>query len=804
MTTPGRRGAAAMATLLLVATGAVLPWSGADAQEVPGLSPRLPAGAVTLLDAEPRTPVPKVLDGDPSDWVGETTGLSGTTHHSAGELVHQDLLFDDHGADDGVDLLLAGITQPIVDVVPVLDRPLRQGPVLAGILTNGVLPDSRPMHLGDATTPEGRAQAADLDEVRVAPAEGGVAVLVRTSQLQRPEDVAVLLLLDVDGGPPAATARPVPFGSGLTTRRGELAVLLSAAGVRTADLVDGSGATGAATGAAVVDAGTNAVEAVVDLPDGVEPRAIAVASGYADGAGTGLLDVGPGAGPNLADVAFVREPVSASMDEVQALLLAGGTVDAAFAPLDLDALRAGATQHAVPGPGWYEARFTSTTPGVADESLPRQGAAQAYGLWLPDGWEPGSPAPTTLWLHYGAGDTHHLGAFQPDLVADLGEARGNVLVSPSGRGTYSFFGGAGYADVFEVLADSCRFGRDPDRTSIAGYSMGSYGTMLLTALHPDLWAGALAVDGTPPSRFDGWIQNRANAALVPFVLMGLLAYPDMRLDYEDLRGAGATARLYLSPTDHYSNIAIDRWGQLTEALGNRVRERNPERVRYTRVPAIERTVGEGLLAPGPRIRENPAVVPVVADGAWWVDGIEVRAGDPRSLDTMATVDATTDGHGHVPTELVPESGVSIEGAAVPYLYVGVRRVATGPASPRADTFTATLTNVASVRFDLRGMGLCSGVPVTGTVTTDGPSTVHLDEHTIELPAAGTRTVTATCAPGSPTAVAAEGPPEDLGIDVLPATGGEGPPLVPLALLLALAALRAMAARREAARPADPS
>jgi predicted esterase len=740
--------------------------------------------------------VGKVVDGDPSDWVGDAAGLSGTTVQSAGELVHQDFLFDDHGADDGLDLALAGLTEPLVDVVPELDRPLRQGPVLAGILTNGVVPGSRPMQIGDATTPEGRAQAADLDEVRVAPAAGGVAVLVRTSQLQRAGDLAVLLLVDLDGAASAAR-RAIPFGSGLTTSRAELAVLLTAAGARTADLVHGGPP--AAGGPVAVDATTNSVEALVPMPGGADPRAVAVAAGYADGPGTGLLDVGPGSAPNVVDVAFEHEPVSVSMDEAQALLLAGGTIDAAFAPVDLGALRAGATQRAVPGPGYYEARFTSTTPGVADESLPRQGAAQAYGLYLPTGWTPGSPAPTTLWLHYGGGDTHHLGAFQPGMVAALGEARGNVLVSPSGRGTYSFFGGAGYADVFEALADSDRFGRDPDRTTIAGYSMGSYGTMLLTALHPDLWAGALAVDGTPPSRFDGWTQNRANAAPVPFVLMGLLAYPDMHPDYEALRDAGASARIYLYPTDHYTNIAIDRWRQLTEALGTPVRDRAPEHVRYTRVPAIERTVGEGLLAPGPRIRENPAVVPVVADGAWWVGGIEVRDGDPASPSTMATVDATTDGHGHVPTAGVPEAGASIEGAATPYLYEGVRNVVTGRTVPRADTFRATLTNVASVRFDLEGMGLCTGDPVTGTITTDGPATVHLDRTAVQLAAAGTHTVAATCSTGlaSPASArpAAPAAPADAGRDALPHTGGGLPPTP-----LLLAALGVLVARAAADRP----
>jgi hypothetical protein len=217
-------------------------------------------------------------------------------------------------------------------------------------------------------------------------------------------------------------------------------------------------------------------------------------------------------------------------------------------------------------------------------------------------------------------------------------------------------------------------------------------------------------------------------------------------------------------------------------------------VRFTRVPAIERRVGTGSLADIARITVNPAAVPVVADGAFWVDRIEVRSGDPSSLGTVATVDATTDGYGHQPRTTVPEAAISAEGAAVPFVMEGVRHEASSPAGPRADAFGATLTNVASVQLDLVGMGLCHGNPAVGRVTTDGPATVQLvggaDDvtTTVVLPTAGTHTVRATC-----------GAPAGAGGPTLPATGGDASRVVP-ALLALLAAVIARRVARPIARP----
>lgn len=794
-----RLAALAVLALLTVALGSTSPAGAGPGQDVPGLAPPVEAGALVRTPRADRAPTPKVSDGDLADWTGTGTGIAGSTIHSSGELIYEDFVFDAYGADDGLDATLHAVAASLTDVDPALDRPTR-APRMAGILLNQYAPGSRPMHAGDATTPPGRTEAADLVEARIAADSDGLAILVRTGQMRQAGDTAVVVLLDLDGTD--AAPRSVPFGTQLSTRRADLAVLLTAAGARTVDLRDGHA--DPAGSVAVDPTGfTNAIEARIPLPDDATSIGIALATGYADAAGTGLVDVGPGDTANLVNVAFRREPVTDSMDDAQALMLTQGTIDGAFAPVDIGALRRGATETAQPGPGYYEARFTSTTPGVATEDLPRQGAFQHYALYVPAAWRPGQLVPTTVWLHYGSGSTHHLGSFQAGLVDELGEARGNLLVGPSGRGELTFYGGAGYADVLEVLADSERFGRDPDRTSLAGYSMGSYGTVLLTTLHPDLWAGALGMDGTPPSTFDGWTQNLANAAAVPFVLMGGGAHLQMRPDYVALRDAGATARLYLYPVDHFGNVILDTWEELTGALGQRVRDRSPEHVRYTRVPAIERAVARGELGGIAGVRTNPAVVTVDADGAFWLDGIEPRAGDPASLATTATVDATTGGHGSQRRTAVPESALTAEGAVAPYVMEGVRYEPVGDRLPRTSTFTAALTNVASVHFDLDRMGLCTGELITGSVTTDGPSTLHLDRPgqpalVVQLPAAGTHRVAATC--GAPAVMDSEHPRPVASrpIASLPATGSSRPLATVALAMIATAGLLAVQRR---ARPA---
>lgn len=74
------------------------------------------------------------------------------------------------------------------------------------------------------------------------------------------------------------------------------------------------------------------------------------------------------------------------------------------------------------------------------------------------------------------------------------------MVTPGSRSSDGYYQGPLEADVFEAWADVAhRYGLDPDRTSIVGYSMGGYGAYRLGGLYPDLFARAVTVV-EPPSQ----------------------------------------------------------------------------------------------------------------------------------------------------------------------------------------------------------------------------------------------------------------------------------------------------------------
>ena len=62
-------------------------------------------------------------------------------------------------------------------------------------------------------------------------------------------------------------------------------------------------------------------------------------------------------------------------------------------------------------------------------------------------------------------------------------------MTPAGRGPDGWYYDLAGADTFEVWADVARhYPLDPDVTSIAGYSMGGYGTYKFATSFPDLFA----------------------------------------------------------------------------------------------------------------------------------------------------------------------------------------------------------------------------------------------------------------------------------------------------------------------------
>ena len=102
------------------------------------------------------------------------------------------------------------------------------------------------------------------------------------------------------------------------------------------------------------------------------------------------------------------------------------------------------------------------------------------------------------------------------MIRQLGEDVGNIVVTPRGRGTSSWYTTDAHQDVFEVmmdvegldvsdraptvdaatgLAQALALNVDSRRRYLSGYSMGGYGTYLFGLLYPDLFAAGYSSSG---------------------------------------------------------------------------------------------------------------------------------------------------------------------------------------------------------------------------------------------------------------------------------------------------------------------
>ena len=115
----------------------------------------------------------------------------------------------------------------------------------------------------------------------------------------------------------------------------------------------------------------------------------------------------------------------------------------------------------------------------------RQGASRRGGYGL------------TLLLHSLAANYNQFAGTRNQ--SQFGErGPGSIVITPQARGPDGWYYDHAGADVFEVWADvAAHYKLDPDWTSIAGYSMGGYGTFKLGEQFPDLFARAQPTVGPP-------------------------------------------------------------------------------------------------------------------------------------------------------------------------------------------------------------------------------------------------------------------------------------------------------------------
>jgi dienelactone hydrolase len=749
--------------------------------DAPVLGAETPRGTWETHASDAVPPATRTVDGDPSDWIGEVTMFGGTAVHSAGELVYTDHLSDAYGADDGRDAErreMLGTAEDIAAESYRIEAAWNANlPGQAGVPPPPVV--GTEAHYGHLDY-----QAhADLVEVRVAADTDHLWLLARTAHMDRPEETALLLLIDAADGP----GGEVPFGAGIHTERGDVAVLLAGDTGWAADIATGEVAQLPAGSVATdADGFTNAIEAAlpIDLLGIGDDIAVAVATGSYDGAG-GFVETGLGA--NLKNVAFrFEEPSREWFDQEQALALHDGTIDAFLLDVDLTDLRGGRTDRFVPGPGYHERIFVSTTPGLAEER-PMEGLFQHYGVYLPTALDDGEPLPLQWWLHWRGGHAHSAAALTPGVFRHMGEDRGGIVVSPRGRGTSTWYVGRGHADLLEVWDDVfATFDVDADRVYLSGHSMGGWGSYLLALLYPDRFAATMPVAG--PVTQGAWtgadldgcdefggdeyspcyisandgrprdqhtrklLENLRNVPIAMFYAGAdeLVPVAGATRQHERLLELGYRHRFYLFPTyEHFTHPLVDEWAEGVRYLDTFVRDEDPPQVTYVRDLAFERATNE--------VNAGDLVFDWTFDAAYWMSGLEVAGGRER-----AAFDATSHPIAGPEPLIAPEAGgPASEGQAGPYTYTGLawEEDPEAPGSAPHNAFTAELDGASGVTLDLERMRIDVRTTIDASVTTDetlvitllgpwrGETTVTIDGESVSAEREG-EALTFTLEPGT--------------------------------------------------------
>jgi dienelactone hydrolase len=659
-----------------------------------------------------------------SDWFRAPPLLvSGAEAYRGGEYRYQDHLYDDYGADTGVDDPAGGAS--------------------AGDLTY----PTEWSRYGD--------NAADLVEFRISVGREAVAYRVTLNTLVAADSTIVAVAFDTDRRPASGVTRllrdpgaPFPgtdeaitvWGTGAEHTRFSPRVRG----------VPGSGVPVTTPVPVTVDLEANQLTVVV--PRSVsDPRGTwraTVAVGLYDAPSGGWLrpqaapsptrpgGAGPAvpAPPGIFNLGFrFAEPVArgdAPPDTAQASALAAGEPTRFAHDIDFAALDRGTERTSVAGHGTQVRIFASRLSlgeGRNPRSFPRYlGQLQPYSLTVPSAYRPGEPTPLTVYLH--SLTRHHWQYHGSVGLAQLGEDRGNLVLTPLARGVDGWYQHEAEYDTFEAWADVARhFDVDMDRVTMAGYSMGGFGTYRLTTLYPDLVGAAMTVVGPPgegvwlpPLPPSGGAETLTNHRLpsarhVPFLnvvaaedqLVPLAGTRAQSLGAPELGVAGFEQLGYryrfvvYNPAEH---LTLAGYGYDIPMAGGFLGAarvvRDPSHVTFVYDPAAD----------------DPALG-LIHDHAYWVSGLRVVEGAGRG-----TIDVRSHaaGRGDPPSHATHGAGHGPR----PFLEWS-RSWDDAPEVPADNRLTVNLSGLSTARLDVVRAGLDADAPFVVEVTADAAGVLRL-------------------------------------------------------------------------------
>ena len=776
-----RRRPLLVALVLSLAAGLGLPALG-DGPSPPVLrSAFVPNVTLAHLALHKTTPVKvpaRPIDGGLAGWdVGvDAPHMEGTTVIQSGELVYEGYLLGDSGA---ISPCRYDYYQQLQPAAVASGWPRYQaiqsalGAELIGDVDEAGLFDSRPLscdkgaeNFGEVDYPAGATQgSADIVQLRVAATKTRVSFLAQLDAMTDSDQPVVAFGVDTDNDTKTGIGA-WGFDSGVATPGADHVLTLT----RGAAYLDGKPAPGAriASRAGEPDGFGGVVVASLPRSD------FGSTSAWRLWAGAGVWDpahsdwkqpVAEDAGPRVLDLGFrsSAEPFSPYMNMAQAFALRSGwdgtvsKIGPEFTQqVDLDALAGGQNQRWQLTSGYYiRDLMTSVRDGESHGQLPgKNGTAQSesvsarqpYGIYIPTSYDPAHASPMTVWLHWRGPGMENGAYYDPNMTWQLGEKRGDIVITPRGRGDSDWYVGGGQVDVFDDMADVEKLlNVDHDRVYVAGYSMGGWGTYVFAGLHPDLFAGGFSIVGPPalglwpyPSDPTDPQNGRplywtnplvGNFRNMPFVVFEgtddeLVPFTGPLAQTNTMLANNQPYRFYLyDGYEHFTFAISDEFSLGADYLGGTKRVSDPAHVTYTRLPCLDPSLW------------NPAYGHD-ATGAYWVSDIALRNGPARStcVDQNASLDAVNqNGTVDVTSEAIPrltDIGGPVAGSGPAPDQTGTYQMTgyqpePGAPLPMANTLDVTLTNVSSVVLSGDGARLSDTEPLVLHVTSDGQSVIHL-------------------------------------------------------------------------------
>lgn len=498
-----------------------------------------------------------------------------------------------------------------------------------------------------------------------------------------------------------------------------------------------------------------------------------LAAGLADESGQAFADVSLEHGAllgqtpvyNLGFRTYLQEPTKANFwaDKGQAAALTDGDVSAFSLAVDWDRLAAKerSPEQLPLGPStrWYVSS-QELGQGVA-ERLPLSskphflGRVQPYSVYLPSTYTPGQHLPLTLLLHSLQMGLNQFAALDPKLLSQVCESRNSIAVTTLARGPGSWYFDEGELDLWEVWARVTeQLGTDPDRTVIAGYSMGGYAAYKIGLSYPEVFAQAVSLAGPPTAGVRLWPKIDIpgdvdpeshlaregdtwpllpNARWLPYVIEHgvideLVPVHSVLQQVYELDRLGYRYRFTIYPFEDHLVFALQDEFDAVARMGTGLRTPDPGHITFTWYPQL--------------VRKDLGIGP---HRAWWIsdlqatDEVTARRGATAEVDarSYARPDATrsTRRHGGFVLDFDPTPGAYVE-----------QTWNTSAPPARMPVVTLALRDVASLTVDLGRAGLRAGEPGRVVVTSNVPVQVTLrgpgDATTVQMVAVGTTTVPA--------------------------------------------------------------